>query len=189
MAQTQTMTAVATQAAAGTYAIDPAHSEVLFSVRHLLSRVTGRFREFSGTLTFDPANPSASTAAFRIEAASIDTNVADRDTHLRSADFFDVEHYPQITFESRRVTSASPDAFVVSGPLTIHGVERTIDLPVRYLGSVRDPWGVEKTAFETTITLSRKDFGLAWNAPLEAGGLVVGDEVKVTLDIQAALAI
>jgi polyisoprenoid-binding protein YceI len=188
MAKTQTLTAAETPAAAATYTIDPVHSEVLFSVRHLLSRVTGRFGQFSGTVTFDPANLSASAVAFRIETASIDTNVADRDTHLRSADFFDVERHPGITFESRRVTGASPDQFVVSGPLTIHGVERTIDLPVRYLGSVRDPWGVEKAAFEAAITLDRKDFGLTWNAPLETGGLLVGDEVRVTLEIQAARA-
>lgn len=171
----------------GTYTIDPAHSEVSFRVRHLLTKVTGHFREFAGTITVDPAGVSASRVEFQIAAASIDTATGDRDTHLRSADFFDIEKYPQLTFASERVTQKGPDSFVVTGPLTIRGVAKTIDLPVTYLGTMNDPWGNAKAGFEASIRLNRKDFGLTWNAALETGGFLVGDDVDVTLTVQAAL--
>ncbi len=172
--------------APATYAIDRTHSEVLFRVRHLLSRVSGQFRDFSGTIVFDPAHPESSRVDFRIKTDSIDTAVADRDAHLRSDDFFAVEKYPEITFASTGVKSSGPDSFVVSGTLTIRGVAQTIDLPVTYLGTAKDPWGNEKAAFEASIRLNRKDFGLTWNAALETGGLLVGDDVDVQLQVQAA---
>ena len=171
-----------------TYTIDPAHTEVLFRVRHLLSRVGGRFREFAGTIEFDPELVEASRVQFTIQAASIDTSVADRDNHLRSDDFFAVATYPEITFTSDGVVSTGPGTFTVTGLLTMRGVAKRVDLPVTYLGSAKDPWGNEKAAFEAAVRLNRKDFGLTWNAALEAGGVLVGDDVDVTLNVQAARA-
>jgi polyisoprenoid-binding protein YceI len=172
--------------AAGTFAIDRTHSEVLFRVRHLMSRVTGHFRDFSGTITYDPANLGASKVEFAIKSASIDTNVADRDTHLRSADFFDVEKFPELTFVSSQVVAAGVDGFTVTGTLTIRDVAQQIDLPVTFLGAAKDPWGNEKVAFEASIRLNRKEFGLTWNAALETGGFLVGEDVDVSLNVQAA---
>ncbi|MBI2222805.1 MAG: YceI family protein [Acidobacteria bacterium] len=183
------MTTTATpQTASTAYAIDRTHSEVLFRVRHLLSRVSGQFRDFSGSITFDPARPENARVAVGIKAASIDTAVADRDGHLKSADFFDVENHPEITFVSDRVVSKGADNFAVGGTLTIRGVARQIELPVTYLGVARDPWGNDKLGFEASIRLNRKEFGLTWNAALETGGFLVGDDVDVTLNVQAARA-
>jgi polyisoprenoid-binding protein YceI len=172
-------------APAQTYSIDKAHSDLLFQVRHLVTRVRGRFTDFAGTVSFDPESPSASSVAVTINAASIDTGTPDRDTHLRSADFFDVETYPTLTFVSSRINRTSDERFHVTGTLTIHGVAREVTLPVTYLGLAKDPWGNERAGFEAEITISRKDFGLAWNAVLETGGFVVGDDVKITLSVQA----
>jgi polyisoprenoid-binding protein YceI len=175
-------------AAPATYAIDRTHSEVLFRVRHLLSRVGGKFRDFSGTIVFDPAHPEASRVDVAIDAATIDTGVNDRDAHLRSADFFAVDAHPQITFVSDRVVARGADAFTVAGTLTIRGIARPVELAVDYLGLARDPYGNEKVAFEASVRLNRKDFGLTWNAALETGGFLVGDDVDVTLHVQAARA-
>lgn len=190
---TTTTTATATTPAAGTaavqtYVIDRTHSEVLFRVRHLLSRVGGQFRDFSGTIAFDPGNIDASSVEVAIKAASIDTAVADRDTHLKSDDFFATETYPDITFKSDRVVSTGENAFTVAGTLTIRGTSKNIELPVSYLGAAKDPWGNEKLGFEASIRLNRKDFGLTWNAALETGGFLVGDDVDVTLNVQASRA-
>lgn len=180
------MTATAAATAVRTYQIDRAHSEVEFQVRHLLSKVRGRFSDFDGTIAFDPEQPQESSVEFQIRAASIDTGVPDRDAHLRSADFFSVEEFPVLTFTSTKVTPRGQDHFEVSGDLAIRGVTRRVTLAVPYLGAAKDPWGNEKVAFETEITLNRKDFGLHWNAALETGGLLVGDEVKVSISVQAA---
>jgi polyisoprenoid-binding protein YceI len=184
---TSTIASPHTQAPAGpaVYRIDPAHSEVRFRVRHLLSRVGGHFRTFTGTIVFDAARPEGSRVEFAISAASVDTGVADRDAHLRSDDFFAVEQYPEITFVSDRVRPAGADTLVVSGTLAMRGISRPIELPVTYLGSAKDPWGHEKAAFEASTRLNRKDFGLTWNAALETGGLLVGDDVDVQLHVQA----
>jgi polyisoprenoid-binding protein YceI len=166
--------------------IDRSHSEVRFRVRHLLSRVSGQFKDFTGEIVFDPDLPEASRVNVRIDAASIDTGVSDRDTHLRSNDFFAVEQYPELTFVSDRVVRSGADTFTVRGTLTIRGVSRHVELPVTYLGSARDPYGKDLVAFEGSIRLNRKDFGLTWNAALETGGFPVGDDVEVTLNIEAA---
>jgi polyisoprenoid-binding protein YceI len=169
-----------------TFAIDRAHSEVAFQVRHLLSRVRGRFSEFDGTIVFDEAAPEQSSVTFTIQTGSIDTNEPARDAHLRSEDFFAAERMPTITFVSTSVAKRGDRAYDVTGVLSIRGVTKTIVLPVEYLGTATDPWGKEKLAFEAEITLNRKDFGLNWNAALETGGFLVGDEVKVMLAVQAA---
>ena len=168
-----------------TYQIDKAHSEATFQVRHLLSKVRGRFSDFAGTIQFDEAYPAGSAVEFTIQASSIDTAEADRDKHLRSGDFFDVERFPTLTFKSESVKAHGGGHFDVAGTLTIRGTSKAITIPVTYLGTARDPWGRERAAFEAEVTLNRKDFGLNWNAALETGGFLVGDEVRVSLSIQA----
>jgi polyisoprenoid-binding protein YceI len=168
-----------------TYSIDKAHSEVTFQVRHLVTKVRGHFTNFGGTLTFDQARPDQSSLVFNIDTASIDTGTPDRDAHLRSNDFFSVETHPQMTFTSWRVTKRGADLFDVEGTLTIRDVAKVITLPVTYLGAAKDPWGNARVGFETDITINRKDFGLNWNAALEAGGFLVGDDVKISVSVQA----
>jgi polyisoprenoid-binding protein YceI len=181
-----TPTAIATLTR--TLALDKAHSEVGFEVRHLLTRVRGRFTDFDGAIDYDPDAPERSTVTFAARTASIDTGEPQRDAHLRSADFFEADRYPSMTFVSRGIDRTDADRYVVTGDLTIRDVTRTIELPVTYLGAATDPWGNEKLGFEASITISRKDYGLAWNAVLETGGFLVGDDVKVNLSLQAAAA-
>ena len=171
---------------ARTYKIDKSHSEAIFQVRHLVTRVRGRFSDFEGTIVLDEANPERSSVEFTIQATSIDTNEPDRDKHLRSDDFFAVEQFKTLTFKSKKVTKRGAETFDVVGDLTIRGVTKEITLPVTHLGKAKDPWGNDKIGFETEVTINRKDYGLQWNAPLETGGFLVGDEVKVSLSIQAA---
>jgi polyisoprenoid-binding protein YceI len=168
-----------------TFAIDKSHSEALFTVRHLITKVRGRFKEFEGTIQLDQAHPEQSSVAFTIDAASVDTNELNRDTHLRSADFFHVEQFPTITFTSTGITATGEDRYDVAGRLSIHGVSKNVVLPVDFAGFAHDPWGNERAGFEGELTLNRKDFGLNWNAALETGGFLVGDEVRITLSIQA----
>jgi polyisoprenoid-binding protein YceI len=170
---------------AQTYAIDKMHSEVTFQVRHLLTKVRGRFTEFTGTVSFDPEHPEQSSASLTIDAASVDTGTPDRDTHLRSDDFFAVGTHATLTFTSSRVIKTGDDTYDVIGTLTIRGVAREITMPATYLGTAKDPWGNVRAGFEASLTLNRKDFGLAWNAALETGGFLVGDEVRINLSIQA----
>ena len=180
-----TTTAIATQVQ--TYRIDAAHSEATFQVRHLITKVRGRFSDFEGTIAFDEVAPEESSARFTIQAASIDTNQKDRDAHLRSADFFETDTYPTITFVSTSVAKQADGTYGVTGQFTIRDVTRTSTLPVTFLGKAKDPWGNERLAFETEYTLNRKDYGLSWNAALETGGFLVGDEVKVSLSVQATV--
>jgi polyisoprenoid-binding protein YceI len=178
-------TVTATAAPVRTFTIDKAHSEVQFQVRHLVTKVRGRFTDFAGTIEFDEANPEASSVAFSVAVASIDTSTPDRDAHLRSEDFFFVDKYPTLTFTSARVVRKSAESFDVTGTLTIRGVSRQITLAVSYLGAAKDPWGNARVGFETEITINRKDFGLTWNAALETGGFLVGDDVKISASVQA----
>ena len=178
-------TQTATTTAVRTLDIDRSHSEVAFQVRHLLSKVRGRFADFAGTIQFDESNPQSSRVDVTIQARSVDTAEGDRDKHLRSADFFEVDIYPTLTFTSTSVTPRGDDTYDVVGELTIHGVTRPVTLPASFLGAAQDPWGNTRFAFEAELKLNRKDFGLSWNAALETGGFLVGDEVKVTLSIQA----
>lgn len=175
----------ATATAVRTLQIDPAHSEAAFQVRHLISKVRGRFTDVAGSIEFDEAEPERSSVRFTVQAASIDTGQPDRDAHLRSDDFFAAETYPTLTFVSTAITPRGGQLYDVAGTLTMRGVAKPIVIPVTYLGSARDPWGNLKVAFEGDVTLNRKDFGLDWNAAIEAGGFLVGDEVKVTVTIQA----
>jgi len=179
-------TATATSTAVRALTIDQAHSEITFQVRHLLSKVRGRFSAFAGTITFDAANPAASSVNVNIQSASIDTNEAQRDGHLKGADFFASDTYPTVSFVSQSITSTGGDQYNVEGDLTIRDVTKRITVPVSFLGTAKDPWGNEKVAFEAEFTINRKEFGLNWNAALETGGFLVGDDVKIALAIQAA---
>ena len=177
-----------TATATRTFSIDTAHSDATFQVRHLISKVRGRFTDFEGAITFDEARPEHSAVQFTIQAASIDTNTPDRDAHLRSDDFFAVDTYPTIAFVSTAISPKGEGSFDVTGTLTIRGVTREVVIPLTFLGTATDPWGNQKIAFEGEVTLNRKDYGLNWNAAIETGGFLVGDEVKVSLSIQAAAA-
>jgi polyisoprenoid-binding protein YceI len=168
-----------------TYTIDKAHSEVTFQVRHLVTKVRGHFTNFSGTIQFDEAQPEKSSISFSVDTASIDTNAADRDAHLRSDDFFAADKHPAITFTSSKVTKKSGEQFTVDGTLTIRNTARVLTVPVTFLGAAKDPWGQARVGFEGEITVNRKDFGLNWNAALETGGFLVGDDVKISVSLQA----
>lgn len=178
-------TITSTSTAVRTYAVDKAHSEAVFQVRHLLTKVRGRFSDFEGTFAIDEAHPEQSTVSFTIQAASVDTNQPDRDAHLRSADFFAVDQFPAITFRSTRIVKKGENIFNVDGDLTIRGVSKAITVPVTFLGKAKDPWGNERLAFEAEYVIDRKAFGLNWNVALETGGFLVGDEVKASISIQA----
>jgi polyisoprenoid-binding protein YceI len=169
-----------------TYLVDKGHSDVVFQVRHLVSKVSGQFRDYEGSLRLDRAHPEKSAVEFTIQAASIDTNLPDRDAHLRNADFLDAEKHPQIAFRSTRVVAKGSDRYEVTGALSLRGVTREVTLPVQFLGFVKDPWGNDKAGFEATLTVNRKDFGIVWNKALDTGGVVLGDEVKVAFNLETA---
>jgi polyisoprenoid-binding protein YceI len=168
------------------YQIDPAHSGVSFKVRHLMiAHVKGEFTKISGTVNFDDANPAASSIDIAIDAASIHTREPQRDEHLRSADFFDVAKFPNITFKSKSVAPAGKDTYEVTGDLTIHGVTDQVAFTVDGVTpEAKDPWGGFRRGASAELQISRKDFGLTWNAALESGGFMVGDEVKINLEIE-----
>ena len=171
--------------ATGTWVIDAAHTNLGFSARHaMVAKVRGNFGEFSGSFTIDGDNLAASSAELTIQAASIDTKNSDRDAHLKSADFLDVENFPTLTFVSTSVKVTGNDV-VVTGDLTIHGVTRSVDVAYEFVGISQDPWGQTKIGFEGSTKISRKDFGLVWNAALETGGVLVGDDIKLNLDVEA----
>jgi polyisoprenoid-binding protein YceI len=171
-----------------TWTFDNSHSNVGFSVRHLMiSKVRGHFNKWSGTFDYDPAHPQASKIEVHIDAASIDTREEKRDAHLRSPDFFDVEHHPELVFKSTSVEGGGEE-LVLTGDLTIHGVTKRVQLKVESLGTTKDPWGGERAGFSASTSISRKDFGLHWNVALETGGVVVGDKIEITIEIEAVRA-
>jgi len=165
--------------------IDQAHSHIQFAVRHMMiSTVRGEFEKFNGTIDFDPENPEQSQVSVRIDAASINTRQPDRDNHLRSADFFNVEEYPVLLFESKRIERLGDNRGRVVGDLTIRDVTREVVLDVEYAGMARSPWGTTSAGFSATTTLDRKEWGLTWNQALETGGVLVGDKIKVDIEIE-----
>jgi polyisoprenoid-binding protein YceI len=169
-----------------TWKIDPAHTNAGFAVKHMMfTTVRGKFNEVEGFITFDPANPGAASVEAHVKANSVFTGVNDRDNHLRSADFFDAPTYENITFKSTRVESATPTKARVIGDLTIHGVTKEVALDVEYQGTGKNPWGMTVAGFSATATINREDFGLKYNQVLEAGGVLVGREVKLELEVQA----
>jgi polyisoprenoid-binding protein YceI len=165
--------------------IDVGHSAIHFWVRHMvISKVHGRFARWSGTLALDAADLTRSSVDVRIDAASIDTQVADRDAHLESADFLDVAAHPEIAFRSKRIERAGAGYRVV-GELSLRGVVREVALDVEYAGTAKDPWGAERAGFSAKTSLDRREFGLVWNAALEAGGVLVGEKVEIAIELEA----
>ena len=173
----------------GQWKIDSAHANANFAVRHMaVSTVRGRLGTVNGTLNFDPNNPSGGSVAVQIDAASIDTGVNDRDNHLRSADFLDIENHPFITFKSTRVEVDGDDEGKVVGNLTIRGISREVALDVEYLGQSTNPFDQSKAVgFEASTKINREDWDLTWNVALETGGWLVGKDIKITLDLEAIL--
>ena len=166
--------------------IDAGHSQVNFSAKHMgIMTVRGHFTDVQATLNFDEDDFTASSVEASIRAGSLVTNDAKRDDHLRSADFLDVERYPTITFKSTGIERADHDHYRMAGDLTIHGVTRPVTLDVVYSGQVKDPWGNARAGFSAEMTIKRSDWGLTWNAVLETGGLVVSDDIKIQLEVEA----
>jgi len=178
--------AIAAPSGATTFKVDPEHTTVLFNVRHMFTTVTGRFEKFQGKIVYDENAPTKAYVEGTIEAASINTNVAKRDTDLRSARFFEVAKYPKITFKSTGVTDidAAKKHAKMSGVLAMHGVERPIVLDVEFLGRGKDPWGNDRAGFHAATTVNRKDWGLNWNELLETGGFLVGDDVTIEINAE-----
>ncbi len=174
-------------AGAATWAIDPGHSNISFAIRHMMvSNVRGSFATFSGTVTGDPANPAGAVIEATIDAASIDTKDAKRDTHLKSPDFLDVAKFPTITFKSKKIAPAGAGKFAVTGDLTLHGVTKEVVLEVEGpTPAIKDPFGNTRAGASATAKISRKDFGITWSKSMDGGGLVVGDEITVTIDVEA----
>lgn len=167
-----------------TWQIDPTHTNIGFTVRHMVvAKVHGRFTGFEGSV--DLEDGVLTGARVQIDAATIDTQVVARDEHLRSADFFDVASHPHITFESSRVEKKGEDRYAVHGTLTMHGVSREVEIEAEYLGRATDPFGTERVALSGSTRVDRKDFGLNWNAAMEAGGVLVGDRIDIQLEVQA----
>ncbi len=175
---------VALPAAADTFVIDKGHSEVSFRIRHLVSNTAGRFDDFSGTIDLDKANLEASSVNFEIVATSINTGVADRDNHLRGEDFFDVAKFPKITFKSKKIKKTGESTYDVTGDFTMHGVTKEITLPVTFLGEGKGMRGNTVAGFETSATLNRKDYGISWNRAVDQGGVILGDDVKISISLE-----
>jgi len=169
-----------------TYQIDTSHSSAQFKVRHMMiANVKGEFDKVSGTVSFDPANPTASSVDATVEVATISTRDEQRDGHLKSGDFLDVEKYPHITFKSKKVTASGADSFNLVGDLTIHGVTKEVALHVEELtGEAKDPWGNMRRGASAKTKINRKEFGMEFNVALEAGGFLVGEDVDIHLDIE-----
>jgi len=172
-------------AATETYQIDPVHSMVGFKIRHFVSKFPGRFGKYSGTISLDPSNLATTKVSVEIDTASIDTDNQDRDTLLKSADFFDVATHPKMTFVSTEVIPKGEGKATLKGTLTLRGVSKPVDLDVDVLGFSPDTWGGYRGGFEARGTINRKEFGILWNQTLDTGGAMLGDEVEIMLNIEA----
>jgi polyisoprenoid-binding protein YceI len=186
------MTTTATDTTTSTWNIDASHSTIEFAAKHMMiTTVKGRLADARGTLTIDEADPARSSVTVEFDAKSIDTRSEQRDQHLRSGDFLDVEQFPTIAFTSRRITGASAEPgaeFKVVGDLTIRGVTKEVTLDATYEGRGRDPWGGERVSFSAETRIDRRDFGLTWNAALETGGVLVSNDVRIQIEAQAVRA-
>ena len=177
----------ASAAQAANYKIDPDHSSVMFRVRHLVGHVTGQFDKFEGTFAYEKGKPQVWKASATIDASSVDTKTKERDKHLRSEDFFDVEKHPSITFVSTKVSNATGEHAKLLGKLTILETTKTVALDLEIGGTQKDGNGLEHAAFTAKTRINRKDFGLTWNDTIETGGVLVGDDVDITLEIEGVL--
>jgi len=180
------MTTATVGSVTGTYSIDPSHSQIGFSARHaMVTKVRGSFTDFVGTGLFNAENPAESNFQVTIQAKSINTNNADRDAHLRGNDFFDMEQFPEITFVSTSFSKTDAETFSVTGDLTIKGISKSITFDLEYTGTAIDPWGNTRVGFEGKTTVNRKDWGVNWNAALEAGGVLVSEKITLDFEISA----
>ncbi|GIO11214.1 polyisoprenoid-binding protein [Cohnella xylanilytica] len=171
------------------WAVDVSHSAIDFSVKHMMiAKVKGSFHSFEAQISADPVDLTTADIAFQIDLSSVDTRNGDRDAHLKSADFFDVENHPKLLFKATKIVSNGDGEYEVTGDVTLHGVTRPETFAVTYEGAGKDPWGNEKAGFSATGSLKRSDYGLTYNAVLETGGVLIGDEVKVSIEIEAAKA-
>lgn len=171
---------------AETFVVDKAHSEATFQVRHMMSKVSGKFDDFSGKINIDRAKPSASSVEFNIKAASVNTGVSDRDNHLRTAEFFDAARCPELTFKSTSIVATKKkDVYDVTGDLTMRCVTKHITIPVDFNGFGKDPWGNERAGFSLTTTVNRKDYGINWNKALDNGGFLLSDDVTINVNLEA----
>jgi polyisoprenoid-binding protein YceI len=169
-----------------TFVVDKYHSEATFQIRHLITRVSGRFNEVSGSINVERSNPTLSSVEFTIKTASIDTGVAPRDNDLRGPNFFEVDKYPEITFKSTSIKpSGKKDVYDVTGAFTMHGVTKIITIPVEFLGFAKDPQGKERAGFVAHTSLNRQDYGIKWNKALDNGGALLGDDVDITVNVDA----
>ncbi len=172
--------------AAETFVVDKVHSEATFQVRHMMSKVSGKFTDFDGKVDLDRAKPAVSSVQFNIKTASVYTGEPDRDKHLKTADFFDAEKYPEITFKSTKIAATKKkNIYDVTGDLTMRGVTKHITLPVEFNGFGKDPWGNERAGFSLTTTLNRKDYGINWNKALDNGGFLLSDDVTINVNLEA----
>ena len=178
---------LAGRAGAETYQIDPVHSDVRFSVSHMVGKVSGRFGKFEGTVDYVKGDPKAWKVEAHIEAASIDTNNEDRDKHLRAADFLETDKHPTIAFKSTKVAGLKGDKAKLHGELTLHGVTKPVVLDLELGGVVKAPWGNQRAGATATTKINRKDYGIVWNKVLDGGGLVVGEEISITLEIEGVV--
>jgi polyisoprenoid-binding protein YceI len=168
-----------------TYVVDRAHSQATFTIRHLMSKVTGKFDDFTGAVSVDRANPAASSVEFTIKTASINTGDPKRDSHLRTPDFFDAEKNPEIHFKSTAIApTKTKNVYDVTGDLTLRGVTKRVTLPVEFLGFQKDPWGNERAGFELDTKLNRKDYGINWNKALDNGGYLLADDVAIAINLE-----
>jgi polyisoprenoid-binding protein YceI len=172
--------------AADTYTIDPAHSSIGFWVRHLIiNNIPGRFKEYNGTISYDAADITKSSVQFSAKVASIDTEVQQRDDHLRSADFFEVAKYPEMTFKSTRIEKKGKDSFIAHGTFTLKGVSKEIAIPFKVFGPVNAPGGKVRIGVEAALTINRQDYGVTYSRTLEGGGLVISNDVNIQLNLEA----
>ncbi|MCI3922264.1 YceI family protein [Paenibacillus sp. TRM 82003] len=168
------------------WAVDPTHSSVDFSIKHMMiSKVKGSFTSFDASIEADPADLTTANISFSVDLGSVNTNNADRDNHLKSGDFFGIEENPKMTFVAKSVTKTDDGEYDVTGDLSLHGVTRSETFKVVFEGEGKDPWGNQKAGFSATGSIKRSDYGLTWNAALETGGFLVGDDVKVSIELQA----
>lgn len=170
---------------AETYKVDIDHSTIGFKIRHLFSKVSGNFKQFEGVIEYTPEKPETWKVEGSVKAASINTNVEARDNHLRGADFFDVDKFPLLTFKSTGVTDVTGSTAKLNGVLNLHGVEKPVTMDLEFHGEGKDPWGNIRAGFTAKTTINRKDFGLNWNEVVESGGVLVGEEVELILEIEA----
>ena len=183
---TTTDTAVGVETLTGDYQIDPTHSRLGFAAKHaMVATVRGQFKVYSGEVHLDEEHPENSTVRLEIDAASVDTGNADRDNHLRTADFFDLGNHPKIVFTSTSVEKADDDVYTLIGDLTINGKTNPVSVEFELTGTSDDPWGNFRAGFEGRTTVNRRDWGLAWNMPLDKGGVLVSEKVKLEFDISA----